>query len=768
MDRILRSRQIPACRLAEEEFQRLYEAVTGIRPESIESDDGGDLILIGGESVNSKTAELVLSGKIAASRLRFGSDDYAIRSECEGGRRLLVLHGGTSRALLYAVYDLFERRGGCGWFWDGDRIPHRETIDFDHLNVVESPRFQYRGLRYFAHRSLHRFQAEHWDFDDWKREIDWIVKKRLNFFMLRTGLDDLFQRAFPDAVPYPEEEGEEKGFLRSYDDRRNFEPLRARGELRRKVLQYAFERGLLHPEDTGTITHWYSRTPQSYLDVKKPKFLNQPSGNYREPTGKVWDIREDENLDAYFRLTATHIREYGSPRLFHTIGLAERDYSADLSENHRLKLYAYDRIVTRLRRDRPDASLWIGSWDFVNNWHDPALIRDLVSRLDPANTVLFDYTSDSQKELTIPGGKKSLQPNDFTQWDVVGRFPWIFGIFHAFESGSEPRGNYRVIAERLPVAAADPFCKGVCFWPETSHTDTLMLEFFAANAWRPDRPEIRDFLPEFCCKRYAEGRRAVFESLWQTMLPVISAVYWRFDFFHADLSCRILTTPELIDLTPERLEKNRERLAEVEPVLPEIRRTFELLAELDFDALDEFEFRDAMDFGRTALHRLFLCRMTAFALRLEAWRDGSADAKELERESAALTELLELEARLLAAHEDYSLNASLDLLKRRDGYNPAFEETLKGNAENDYCRTQIYELVRACYQPELAAYLDFVRRKIDGGDRAPWRTPDEFNISAGMIRDAFYSTPLEHFRPDAAAAKRELAGRFARLAGLCC
>ena len=253
-----------------------------------------------------------------------------------------------------------------------------------------------------------------------------------------------------------------------------------------------------------------------------------------------------------------------------------------------------------------------------------------------------------------------------------------------------------------------------------------------------------------------------------TMLPVISAVYWRFDFFHADLSCRILTTPELIDLTPERLEKNRERLAEVEPVLPETRRSFELLAALDFDSLDEFEFRDAMDLGRTALHRLFLCRMTAFVLRLEAWRDGSADAKELERESAALTELLELEARLLAAHEDYSLNVSLDLLKRRDGYNPAFEETLKGNAENDYCRTQIYELVRTCYQPELAVYLDFVRRKIDGGDRAPWRTPDEFNIRAGMIRDAFYSTPLEHFRPNAAAAKRELADRFARLAGLCC
>lgn len=753
MDRILGNRQIPACRLAEEEFQRLYEAVTGVRLESVESDDGGDLVLIGGEAVNATTAELVLSGAVAAPRLRFGSDDYAIRSERVGGRRLLILHGGAPRAVLYAVYDLFERRGGCGWFWDGDRIPHRDTIDFDHLDVTESPRFQYRGLRYFAHRGLQRFQAEHWDFDDWKREIDWMMKKRLSFFMLRTGQDDLFQKAFPDTVPYPEAGGE-ADVVRSYDDRRTFEPLRARGELRCRVLQYAFERGLLHPEDTGTMTHWYSRTPQSYLDAKKPNLLNQPDGtNYNDRTGLVWDIRDDANLDAYFQLTATHIREYGSPRLFHTIGLAERDYSADQGENHRLKLYTYDRIIARLRRDYPDAPLWIGSWDFVNNWHDPALVRDLVARLDPANTLLFDYTSDFSEE------------NNFTRWDVVGKFPWIFGIFHAFASGSEPRGNYRAIAERLPLAAADPFCKGVCFWPETSHTDTLLLEFFAANAWRPDRPEIGDFLPEFCRRRYAEERRAVFEPLWRTMLPVISAVYWRFDFFHADLSCRILSTPELIDLTPERLAKNRARLAEVEPVLPEIRRAFELLAELDFNALDGFEFRDALDLGRTALHRLFLCRMTAFALRLEAWRTGDADAKELEHEAAALTGLLELEARLLAAHEDYSLNASLDRLKRRPGFNPAFEETLKGNIENEYCRTQVYELVRACYQPELAACLDFVRRKTGGGDRTPWRTPDEFKVRADAIRDAFYAAPLERFRPDAATAKRELAENFARLAG---
>jgi predicted AAA+ superfamily ATPase len=88
------------------------------------------------------------------------------------------------------------------YFWDGDVVPKRGEIDFAGLDVVEKPRFAYRGLRYFAHRGLHRFQAEHWDLDDWKRELDWCLKKRFNLFMLRTGIDDLFQRAFPGEVPH--------------------------------------------------------------------------------------------------------------------------------------------------------------------------------------------------------------------------------------------------------------------------------------------------------------------------------------------------------------------------------------------------------------------------------------------------------------------------------------------------------------------------------------------------------------------------------------
>ena len=397
--------------------------------------------------------------------------------------KLLLIAGGRGRALLYGVYDYLERCG-CSWFWDADLFPKLDELPLENFHVCGRPRFEYRGLRYFAHRSLHRFQAEHWNLKDWKREIDWILKKRLNFFMLRIGLDDLFQKAFPEIVPYPPPEGSSATDIpRSFNDRTPFWSLAERGKLREALLRYARERDLMHPEDTGTMTHWYSRTPQEFLDAVKPEFMPQANEKqYGEPSGLVWDIRKDRNLDNYFRLTEAHIALSGPPELFHTIGLAERLCFHDHARNHALKLYTYRRIVGKLRSHYPLPPLLIASWDFLCSW-TPEEVRGLLAELDAGNTLILDYTSDSCDEL-----------NNFLNWNLVGKFPWMFGIFHAFESNTEMRGNYDVIERRLPVAAEDPMCRGMIFWPESSHTDTLMLDYMSANAWNPANGKLKDFL----------------------------------------------------------------------------------------------------------------------------------------------------------------------------------------------------------------------------------------------------------------------------------
>jgi len=123
------------------EFNRYYREITGRDP--------ADTLL-----------ELHVSADVSES----GNDAYVLRSTKDG----VSVTGSNLRSVYYGVYDLLERRGGCHWFWDGDVVPKRDKLDFSGLDVREEARFEHRAIRYFAHRGLTRFQAEHWGLDDWK------------------------------------------------------------------------------------------------------------------------------------------------------------------------------------------------------------------------------------------------------------------------------------------------------------------------------------------------------------------------------------------------------------------------------------------------------------------------------------------------------------------------------------------------------------------------------------------------------------------------
>ncbi len=719
--------------LAAETFAALAKKMTGGSPSFTDDPEAKeDLVVLGSDASNPFTARLVLEKRLEIPKIRAGSDDYFMQSLEENGRTILILGGGRPRALLYAVYAFFESKG-CAYFWDGDVIPHAVSLDISGYSVFESPRFEYRGLRYFAHRSLHRFQAEHWTLDDWKKEIDWILKKRLNLFMLRIGLDDLFQKAFPDIVPYPEDGVPcHPEFERSYNDRTHFWSLEERGKLRKKLLDYAFERDLIHPEDTGTISHWYSHAPDAFVDTVRPSFVPQSSGAHTGKNMLVWDIREDENLDNYFKLTQAHIDNYGSSQMFHTIGLAERDVSADRRINHLWKLFAYRRIIERLRKSFPNSPLLIASWDFINNHWTSDQMHELLDTLDPANTILFDYTSDSDNEV-----------NYFMNWGVYGKFPWIFGIFQAFESGNDLRGNYAAIKRRLALASDDPFCKGMVIWPENSHGDTLMYEYFAANAWRPEFMDIHDFLPRFCAGRYP-GREQEMLGLWKSFLPAIECGYWNFHQFYGESFAHLNAAgPETVSFkraSAMKLEADRLR-----PCLKGCGPALGKLAETDLSGV--MVRRDAIDLARTAAARLFQYLYNTLPGYVLEKKDCSGAIELMRGLLSAMTDVL-------AASPEFSLNHSLTDLRKAGHVNPIFEHTLKCNAENGYCRSFIYELCEACYKPEFEAFVRF----LETGVR------DEAEIK--RIQDAFYADPLEKYCPDCVKASAALPKAFARLAEL--
>ncbi len=584
--------------IAGEAFVTMWEQVTGLKPSlrTLQTDKNllpeGNVILIGSDAVNPLVHELIRSGNVESLGIVYGADNYRILSLEKEGRTLLILAGGSGRSTLYAVYDFFRRQAGVEFFWDGDVIPHKEQVSLENIDVLEKPHFKYRGLRYFAHRGLHRFQAEHWDLEDWKKEIDWLVKKRFNLFMLRTGTDDLFQRTFPD-VPYPPEDGHDpdSGF-KSHYDRTSFWPLKYRGELRKQVLQYARDRGLMHPEDVGTITHWYSSTPMAFFD-NRPGFPVMETGkaSYSFPRHGIWDIESQLAWDSYWKLTETHIKEFGgdTPRLFHTIGLAERKFGSERA-NLQAKLYVYRKIQQTIREHYPGVPLLIASWDFMG-WKEEE-VRRLTDELDPENTVILDYLADNVNKIS------------YRDFGYFNNFPWIFGIIHSFANNSDFHGNYsEIIGPRLEEASKDGKCAGLVVWSEISHSDNYLLEYLARNSWQPAATGIEMATRNYCNSRYPQEISAEMNALWHTFLDLSQSNNWGITGGTVrEPQFRVLTATELINLTPKRINALEEEINRLQPGLKssgEVLKGLAFMAPASFD--NSLWQRDALDMARTAV-----------------------------------------------------------------------------------------------------------------------------------------------------------------------
>ena len=661
--------------------------------------------------------------------LRNNTDDFSIR----GANGVITFAAGNTRGLFYAVYEYFERFCGCRWFYDCDRIPALKTLPVDQVNFVKQFRYQYRGLRYFAHRSLYRFQAEHWDYDDWKKEIDFLLKKHFSFFMLRTGQDDLFQKAFPDVVPYPPEDGAApEAELRSYNDRTELISLKYRGELRKKVLSYAFDRGLMHPEDMGPMTHWYSHTPRAFLDRIKPEFMVQSSNNYAKPELQVWNCNDDAIVEYYMQLTRAHIHHYGKPELFHMIGLAERVFGSE-EENYAIKVKVFQKFVKRLREEYPDAPLLVASWDFMFRWKAKE-VRKFLKDVDPTNTIILDYTTDS--------GSCS---NNYINWNLPHHFPWIFGIFQAYEPQCDLFLDLDRIEEMYIPVQDDPFCKGMVVWSENSHSNPLLLEYLSKKFC-----EEEFSLATFCHDRYGDLAEPM-QELWQLTQKAFACNSWVFGTerpYQGIFSNHFNLLSSMIALSERKPAELYCECARKYPQLEVPDSFFEKAAALAGQTeKSSLIKRDLADLVRSAL----MCRITR---ELCGCMMKMCQRIPEKADFSKLTTLITLMGDLLETLPEFSMNHTLAKTAQSGKLNSHAEMTLKGNAENSYCRSYIYELYRAIYIPEAECIMNHAA-SLDAG---VYPDKDFLKAEENRIRDRFYTLPLSEFAPEPAHSFAEFVG----------
>ena len=307
-------------------------------------------------------------------------------------------------------------------------------------------------------------------------------------------------------------------------------------------------------------------------------------------------------------------------------------------------------------------------------------MKQLVKTLDPNRILLWDYEADA------------IGKRNFTEWDVIGKFPYTFGIFLCYEAGIDIRANYSLILERQKLIENDPMCKGYILWPESSHTDTLCLRYFTANAWSQKLLPADRVLDELCESRYGAALANEMKSIWKKVIPASVSQGWRGNYGR-QITLGWNGNSKLEKELPSLISQWKDT---VEPV----KHVFRELAGIPWKG--GFIRRDTIDLARTALDRIIILRLNELVFDIGEWRKGKRDGADLPARARNLSALTDLMADVLALHTDYSIWESyLRLEAVEKVQNPEFTKTLFDNASCDYCRSHQYELARHWYAERM-------------------------------------------------------------------
>lgn len=483
------------------------------------------------------------------------------------------------------------------------------------------------------------------------------------------------------------------------------------------------------------------------MNSRKPELLYE---NDKEADNtRVWNFLDKDIMEDYITLTRTMVDQHEKRSdYFHTMGLGERTLSPDPDYNFRLKIIAYRRVFENLRRYYKNAKIFVGAWDFAGFWR-PDDVRSIMAEFDPEHTVILDYSAESKDP------KKN-----FLSWDMIGKFPWIFGIFHAFCSDSELRGPYDIINERLAVAKDDPYCKGMVMWPELSHSDPIILEYLTRNSWAPLEATVEDMIYDFSKKRYGSLAEKM-NGVWQNMLPFIKLSDWGTfsdvkegdenyvkyfsEYSNNSFWTRPVNTVKVKLHNPTMQAYIDMRIKGALPLLEQVTKQIRVIANDESIPENEFAKRDSIDIIRTAAGR-FLDYLFASIL-LGSTREREPKIKEY-------FNLLDALKDLLSNSRDFSLYETLKSLKETAPVNPNFELTLKKNNGCRYNRTFVYELIDCVYKKEAVAVFEAL------GDKKFTEAIDLSEKSVEIF-DIYLNTPLSALSVKDSVPFKESAVRIA-------
>ena len=705
-------------RHAAEELARYVKAISGADLEILSGRSREahykNLILIGQPSTNPMIEKLNAAGAIEVTSEKPGLDGFVIKTLDRHHKKVLVLASAQPRGCLYAVYHLLENYAHVGFFpVGGENIPHNANLTLEPIDLAQRPQFPDR--EYFQ-GCAYSYSAQFWTAEDWKAEIDWMAKKKLNLLHLTLGAEEPKKVAMESfGVPMPP----------------LTESARRDQVLLKEIFAYARSLGIrvVGPAFNGYVP----------ADFRK----KYPDTHYVQVNWQGVDINQliypDDPMFAEIstRFLKEYIRLFGTDHFYNIDPFPETDPGKDQAEKDKLKRDFASAVVKGIRNADPQG-IWIASgWAFLDEkvWPKHA-VKTFLDAIPADMFILNDGWCD-QKPL-------------YKQLDYYFGKMWGFGVLHSMGGWTTVHGDLGDLIRRTHEVVADPQaanCKNFYIMPEIVRHNTVYFDLAADLAWQPQSIALSPYLDDYLARRYGTAEAAAMRPAWDELT---ASVYGPFDYgiynFVAPPYQKVPTL-NLPDSLPRR-----------EPFAPHLKKALELaLAQKEKLGDNHLYQIDLIDIARQYLAEAYTLRCRELVAAFKA-----SDKAAFEKAGRAMLKCLDLQAGLLSSDPLYCVQTEIDgalQLPKHSREDWAIHAKDNGEVVRqrytalfgmanyptliDYCGKDMYELVRFYYRPRVEVFIGDLRASID----APGKfTADKLAEQCKDITAKFIATPFQDYK----------------------
>jgi alpha-N-acetylglucosaminidase len=422
------------------------------------------------------------------------------------------------------------------------------------------------------------------------------------------------------------------------------------------------------------------------------------------------------------------IETYGTDHVYNIDAYPETRPGASEVEQRAIKTDFARGVWAYLQAADPEAVWYMSGWTFLDaGYWPPEAVRDFFAQIPPGRAYVCDIWADANPI--------------YRRLDYFFGHDWGFSVLHSFGGDDQLHGRFADLIARVKDVAADPRanrCVAYYINPEFVQGNPLYFELAAQLGWNPRGITVNRYLQTVARRRYGA---AAAPAMVRCLRVLAESVYGptpgqepRYQRRIADL----VVHPVDVLNTGQTIPALVEALALARKAVENGRRAVPLAA--PNDRLYE---RDVLDLARQLIDELF----NQTLLRTQAaFRTG--DRAEFDRRAAQLRTLLEAQARLLAARDDFCLAPDLAKVKRQPGDPAALERTIRDPMYTfagtpwlrDYPSRDRAELVQFYYRPRVEAYLDALSDSLVAGKTVV--DTEALNARYDQIEAAWLDLPI--------------------------